>query len=86
MGMSLLWEPLEPRGQSVLGDGVGSEVLKVLQQTFDGGTSVPSTRVDLSEDHVFALRAMAQASGHSKYSALADLIEAHGPIQVWGEH
>jgi hypothetical protein len=86
MSVSLCWRPKPPRDSRSLEGFLGSTGLVVLRSVFGDGTS---GRIQLNLSSVDRLRAMAvvetREGRRSAYNELADLVEKHEAIEVWGE-
>jgi hypothetical protein len=86
VSVSVCWRPVPPRNARGLDGFLGSTGLEVLRRTF-GPDSGP---IKLGAGDVPRLRAMAEVDEgcdrkNSAYSELADLVEQHDAIEVWGE-
>lgn len=79
MGLSILWAPVR-EGFTLEDTGAASDTMQRLVDTFG------EAPIELGHGHAFALRAMTKASGCGAYENLADIIDKHGAITVWGEH
>ena len=77
MSMTIYWEPVH-EGFALKDTGATSDTMKRLEETFG------SAPIELNESQTFALRAMTKASGTKAYENLADIIDEHGAIRVWG--
>lgn len=75
----MLWEPVN-EGFAVEGTGATSDTMKRLEDVFG------SAPIELNPCHTFALRAMGAASNLKAYENLADIIDKHGSIRVYGRY
>lgn len=79
MPLALFWEASKPASK-VDAAGDASEALKQLIETFGRDPRHPLSPIELGKNHIFTLRGM----GGGLFAEIADLIEMHGRIRVWG--
>ena len=83
MARAIFWELAKP-GLRVAGGGDTDETMKKLCETFGADPDHPRCPIELGKAHVFTLRGM---GGHgSLFQTIADLIDQHGKIRVWGKN
>ncbi len=83
MAFALFWEPAKPAAQ-IAGDGERQGVLKTLIETFGRDPHHPLSLVELQPSHVFTLKSLAGGQGNTVFGEIADLVEKHGRIRIWG--
>jgi hypothetical protein len=83
MPRALFWESAKP-GVQVGGAGDVTEVMRTLVETFGRDPNHPLCPIEMGKPHVFTLRSLAGGNGGTLYGAIADIIEAHGQIRLWG--
>jgi len=75
MTVTICWRPIGQKNRR-FNKGVSSQ-LNILHDIF--GTSIPIKAI-------FTLRAMEKVCGTGFYGEVADILEKHGEINVWGSH